>query len=72
MAEPDFRNGQFDIRYLETHRELFESAGDESTLRIVALAAAMLEHEARKRRATDRIDRQEGRQNGWRSRGWRP
>ena len=72
MAEPDFRNGQFDIRYLETHRELFAPASGESTLRMVALAAALLEHEARKRRATERIETQENPQNGWRSRGWRP
>jgi acetyl-CoA carboxylase biotin carboxylase subunit len=72
MAEPDFQEGRFDIRYLETHEALMAPPTDAATLEVIALATALLEHETRKRRATARIDG-EGATTGspWRSLGWR-
>jgi len=47
MDEPDFREGRLDIKYLEKHEGLLETAPDEDSLRIAALAAALLEEERR-------------------------
>jgi len=73
MDEPDFRAGRFDIRYLDTHAAVVDGAGtDESTLRAAALAGALLEEEARTRRAVARAQPGEGparAASGWRQRG---
>ncbi len=57
MAEPDFREGRFTIRYLEEHPELLEApreAGPLSPEEVAALAAA-LEAEHRSARGPGRI-----------------
>ena len=71
LREADFRQGRLDIRYLEMHPELMESDADATTLRAVALAAALLADEERERHAVTRIRRDAGRASGWRDRGWR-
>jgi acetyl-CoA carboxylase biotin carboxylase subunit len=72
MDEPDFRAGNLDIRYVESHADLLESALDEETVHVVALAAALAEEESRRRRSTRRApDRAAGGPGGWRSLGWR-
>ena len=71
LREPDFRGGDIDIRYLETHPELLERAPEEETLRAAALAAALLEEEQRERRAVRRIDGGDGPVSRWRDMGWR-
>lgn len=43
MREPDFRRGEFTIRYLEEHPDLLADARDDDALRDVAVAAAILE-----------------------------
>jgi acetyl-CoA carboxylase biotin carboxylase subunit len=71
MVEPDFRAGDVTIRYLDDHPLLLQHDDDEHTLRAAALAAALLEDEARSRRGHQRIDvgaRQGGR---WRNMHWR-
>ncbi|MFW6078636.1 MAG: acetyl-CoA carboxylase biotin carboxylase subunit, partial [Gemmatimonadota bacterium] len=72
MREPDFRAGEIDIKYLEKHPELLTEGASEEELRTVALAAALLEHERRQKRAVRRIEptAANGR-GGWRGRGWR-
>ncbi|MGH7501522.1 MAG: acetyl-CoA carboxylase biotin carboxylase subunit [Longimicrobiales bacterium] len=70
MQEPDFRDGRIDIRYLEQHANLLVRGGDEETMRVAAIAAAMLERETRKRRAARRIDASPSQDRGWRGRGW--
>jgi acetyl-CoA carboxylase, biotin carboxylase subunit len=48
MNEPDFIAGRVDIRYLESHYEqMTSSSSTDAELRVIALAAAMLEHDAR-------------------------
>jgi acetyl-CoA carboxylase, biotin carboxylase subunit len=47
MDEPDFREGRLDIKYLEKHEGLLETAPEEDDVRIAALAAALLEEERR-------------------------
>lgn len=75
MEEPDFRAGRLDIRYLDKHGELLEAEEDEETIRAVALAAALLEEEARHRKSTARVQAGTGGAGGgsrWRSRmEWR-
>ncbi len=74
MEEPDFRAGRLDIRYLEKHEsELLGVAPDEESLRVVALAAALLEEEGRNRRAGQRMQASaSGGGSRWRERGdWR-
>jgi acetyl-CoA carboxylase, biotin carboxylase subunit len=70
MAEPDFRAGNVTIRYLDEHDGLFASTDDE-VLRAAAVAAALLEHEARSRRGAVRIDTTSTTASAWRDRGWR-
>jgi acetyl-CoA carboxylase biotin carboxylase subunit len=74
MEEPDFRSGDFDIRYLEKHPELFEGPSDEESLRMAALAAALLEEQERQRRSVRRIAAggaaASAARGGWRERGW--
>jgi acetyl-CoA carboxylase, biotin carboxylase subunit len=75
MDEPDFRAGNLDIRYLETHEEaLLHAAPDEDALRIAALAAALLEEERRTTRTSTRVQAAtSGRgPSAWRGQaGWR-
>ena len=54
MDEPDFQAGRLDIRYLEKHEAALSPAPGEETLRHAALAAALLEAEARSRRSVAR------------------
>ena len=61
MAEPDYRAGRFDIRYLETHADLLNGVHDDQELRAAAVAGALLEAERRSRRAVRRIDPDAGR-----------
>jgi acetyl/propionyl-CoA carboxylase alpha subunit len=75
MDEPDFVEGTIDIEYLPKHENLLLGAEpDERLLRQAAVAAALLEEEARGRRAASRQhtgDSSGG--NAWRGRtaGWR-
>jgi acetyl-CoA carboxylase, biotin carboxylase subunit len=71
MDEPDFRAGDLDIRYLETHEaELLAPVDDEDRLRIAALATALLEEEARSRRSVPRPKPGTAGRGGWAGRGW--
>jgi acetyl/propionyl-CoA carboxylase alpha subunit len=73
MDEPDFRAGRLDIRYLERHEEtLLGPRHDEETLRAVALAAALLEDEARTTRRGARMGSPTAGRGGWSGRsGWK-
>jgi acetyl-CoA carboxylase biotin carboxylase subunit len=71
LREPDFRAGDIDIKYLDTHPELLAPEPAEETLRSAAVAAALLAEEQRERRAIRRIDGQAGRMSRWRDMGWR-
>ena len=70
MDEEDFKAGRLSTSYLEDHPQLLE-AGDEG-LRVFAVAATVLEHEARQNSASSRIDRKDGgvRLTPWRASGW--
>jgi acetyl-CoA carboxylase biotin carboxylase subunit len=71
LNEPDFRNGSIDIKYLDKHPKLLDAEPDESTARVAAVAAALLEEADRQRRAVRRISETETTsQKSWRSRGW--
>jgi acetyl-CoA carboxylase, biotin carboxylase subunit len=74
MAEPDFRAGDVTIRYLEEHEAVLAGEPDERTLQAAAVAAAMLEDEARSRRAAHRIGAAPAaaQPSRWRDTGWRP
>jgi acetyl-CoA carboxylase biotin carboxylase subunit len=54
MDEPDFRAGRLTIKYLENHEDLLTAEPDEQTVRMAALAAALLEEERRTHRAMPR------------------
>jgi acetyl-CoA carboxylase biotin carboxylase subunit len=72
MDEADFRAGRLDIRYVETHADLLADTVDDQTVEIVALAAALAEHEARRRRVVRRAPATGASDGGgWRSLGWR-
>jgi acetyl-CoA carboxylase biotin carboxylase subunit len=74
MEEADFRAGDLDIRYLETHEEeVLNPSPDESAVRAAAVAAALLEHERRQHRLSVRAERGERKAaSGWKRRGgWR-
>jgi acetyl-CoA carboxylase biotin carboxylase subunit len=73
MHEPDFRAGDIDIRYLETHEaELLGAEPDEDHVRAAALAAALLEQERAARGAVVALQpTAAGRASGWkRAAGW--
>jgi acetyl-CoA carboxylase, biotin carboxylase subunit len=73
MDEPDFRAGRLSIRYLEEHPELTEGPADERVLEALAVAAALLEEEARSRSGSVRTKRQDGadrKLSAWRMAGW--
>jgi acetyl-CoA carboxylase biotin carboxylase subunit len=72
MGEDDFGMGDFTIAYVEEHPELLRPSDDE--VRLVALAAALLERGGWGRVGATRINGMEG-QNGrglsaWRASGW--
>ena len=70
MREPDFRAGRLDIKYLDNHEaELLGAPPAEDTVRLAALAAALLEEEARTRRSVGRIATGPSRGSGWAGRG---
>ncbi len=75
MDEPEFRAGNLDIKYLDKHEaELLAPVEDEETIRVAALAAALLEEEGRARRSAQRVQPGTGSAGGsrWRGRaGWR-
>jgi acetyl-CoA carboxylase, biotin carboxylase subunit len=71
MAEPAFRAGDVTIRYLEEHEDLVAAQPDEDVMRLAALAAALLEDEARARRGAQRIEEAATPQSRWRAGGWR-
>jgi acetyl-CoA carboxylase, biotin carboxylase subunit len=75
MREPSFRAGDFDIRYLELHLEALLGDGSlpQAELEAAALAAALVEEEARSRRTAARSQGREAAAAGaWkRGAGWR-
>jgi acetyl-CoA carboxylase biotin carboxylase subunit len=76
MTEPEFRAGQLDIQYLDRHLENLSriDLSDEDR-QLVALAAAMLEHQARAQRGGGtRITAEDRGMGSWRGAGrgsWR-
>ena len=71
FAEPDFRSGNIDIKYLDKHPDLANASPDKSLTRMAAIAAALLEEEDRQRRAVRRIGETEATgSKAWRARGW--
>jgi len=71
MAEADFRAGRLSIRYLEEHPGLLDGEPAEDELRIVALAAALLEEERRRLQRSVRIgDAPASGMAAWRRAGW--
>jgi acetyl-CoA carboxylase biotin carboxylase subunit len=72
LSEPDFRTGDFDIRYIEKHPQLQSDSAPEPVLRAAALAVALSEDRSRKRRAVRRTDGMRSRSaSGWRGQRWR-
>jgi acetyl-CoA carboxylase, biotin carboxylase subunit len=71
MAEPEFRNGEVTIRYLEEHADLLALSVSDTALRDAAVAAALLENETRARRGGQRIAVDGSARGGWRGDGWR-
>jgi acetyl-CoA carboxylase biotin carboxylase subunit len=72
MREPDFRAGALDVRYLDRHGELMNTAPDEESAIAAAVAAALLEDEQRKRRSVHRLESAQARSaSAWRGSGWR-
>jgi acetyl-CoA carboxylase, biotin carboxylase subunit len=71
LCEPDFRAGEVNIRYIDDHPELLAYGADEQTLRAAAVAAALLEDEARTARASQRIGGGSAGPSGWRDLHWR-
>ena len=71
MSEPDFRAGNLSIRYLEEHADSLNATPDDESLRVAAIAAALLEHEQRTRRSVTRtVSEQQTTTSGWLKRGW--
>ena len=69
MEEDDFGQGDLTVAYLEDHPELVRPTDGE--LRLVALAAALLEHGERGRVIASRINGLDGRSlSAWRASGW--
>ena len=68
MGEPDFRAGRLSTAYLAEHPALFETGAPRHEEEAMAVAAALLEHERRGRRATPRIARRGVPLSGWRHR----
>ena len=72
MDEPDFRAGRLSTRYVDNHAELAHEAPEESVVRAAAVAAALLEHEARRRHRTPRVDAERTSLPPWRAALLRP
>jgi acetyl-CoA carboxylase, biotin carboxylase subunit len=72
MGEPDFRAGEYDIRYLESHASLVEDGAiEDDELIALALAAAFLEEEKRTRASVRQAPAVSG-PSAWRGLGsWR-
>ncbi len=69
MDEEDFRSGRLSTLYVEEHPELLETNHD--GLRVSAVAAAVLEHQARQNRGFSRIEGRDGvGLSPWRASGW--
>lgn len=69
MEEDDFEKGEYTIAYVEEHPELLQPSEDE--VRLVALAAALLEHGGGGRVGATRINGTDGRGlSAWRASGW--
>ncbi|MCH7890115.1 MAG: acetyl-CoA carboxylase biotin carboxylase subunit, partial [Gemmatimonadetes bacterium] len=69
MEEEDFGRGHLTIAYLDDHPELLQPSAGET--RLLAVAAAMLEHEGSGRGSPTRIDGPDGRGlSTWRASGW--
>jgi acetyl-CoA carboxylase, biotin carboxylase subunit len=71
MAEPDFRAGDFTIRYLEEHPDILTDTAGDDFLKLAALSAALLEDETRAMRGATRMPRDTGGGSRWRDTGWR-
>jgi acetyl-CoA carboxylase biotin carboxylase subunit len=71
LQEPDFRAGNVTIRYIDEHPELLAWGADERLLGAAAVAAALLEDEARTARASQRIGSGSAGPSGWRDLHWR-
>ncbi|MGQ0560539.1 MAG: acetyl-CoA carboxylase biotin carboxylase subunit [Gemmatimonadota bacterium] len=73
MSEPDFRTGNVDIRYIESHPQLLKVSPDESSARIAAIAAALLEEQGRRGTASGVRTESgtEAARSRWLQRGWR-
>ncbi|HYH82145.1 MAG TPA: acetyl-CoA carboxylase biotin carboxylase subunit [Longimicrobium sp.] len=72
MDEPDFRAGNLSIRYLEEHESLLAEPASDESVRVAALAAALLEEERRQMRTVARPATAASGDGGsrWRSMGW--
>jgi acetyl-CoA carboxylase biotin carboxylase subunit len=71
MDEADFRAGNIDIRYLETHGEMLDARPNEETAVVAAIVAALLENEERTRKAVKRtVQSSPTAPSGWLKRGW--
>lgn len=57
MRERDFRAGRLSTAYLPEHQALFDAGGGAGEDEVLAVAAALLEHERRRSRAAPRIAR---------------
>jgi acetyl-CoA carboxylase, biotin carboxylase subunit len=71
MREPDFRNGNINIRYLELHPDMADVVLSDATARTAAIAAALLEDTDRRRRSVSRAGAPSTTSSGWLRRGWR-
>lgn len=72
MMEPDFRSGDITIRYLDEHAALLDEELPPETLQAAAIAAALLEDEARNRRTARRtLGGTQPAGSRWRDTGWR-
>ncbi|MCI0433339.1 MAG: hypothetical protein L0271_06795, partial [Gemmatimonadetes bacterium] len=71
MQEPDFRAGDLDIRYLDTHPDVLRAMADAETRSAVAITAVLLEDAHRKQRSVGRVQPASGARGGWRAQGWR-
>jgi acetyl/propionyl-CoA carboxylase alpha subunit len=73
MGEPDFRSGELDIHYLDRKgEELTRVELTDEEVRVVAVAAALLEEEHRTRRTSTRTAPAEQTRSAWRGgTGWR-
>jgi len=69
MDHPVFRSGELSIRFLEEYPEVASDRPSPEALQAAAVAAALLEHEARRVRAAPRIQGQGSELPAWRRNG---